>query len=402
MAYLCALVAVIFFGSNFVPVKKYETSDGVFFQFVMCLGIFVTGSIVNAIQGFPDFEPFAMVGGFLWCTGNMLSVPVIKMIGLSLGLLIWGTTNMLMGWASGTFGFFGLDKNVPDHPALNYAGVGVAMTALFMYTLIRTSKSEDKETSEAIRVNLLAKNQRAEEGTAGGENEGIDRMYDHYMRNDHASLSSATPRLVGVDPYMKKSRSHGNRLCQLSEETSQVEGRNASVGTLDLVDDEEPTFVDRLPNSQKRILGVVMAGVAGILFGSNFDPPTWLSDHGHTTDMLDYVYSHFCGIFLTSTMYFLIYCAWKKEPIINRELILPGFLSGVMWAIADTCWFYANSKLSMRVAFPIITSGPGFVAAMWGMIVFGENQGRHNQIVIGIAFVLTVASDLMIGLSSPP
>ena len=118
--------------------------------------------------------------------------------------------------------------------------------------------------------------------------------------------------------------------------------------------------------------------------------------------MLDYVYSHFCGIFLTSTAYFLIYCAWKKEPIINRELILPGFVSGVMWGIADTCWFYANSKLSMQVAFPIITSGPGFVAAMWGMLVFGENQGRRNQIVIAIAFVLTVASDVMIGVSSPP
>lgn len=118
--------------------------------------------------------------------------------------------------------------------------------------------------------------------------------------------------------------------------------------------------------------------------------------------MLDYVWSHFCGIFLTSTLYFLVYCYLKKDPIVNKELILPGFLSGVMWAIADTCWFYANSKLSMQVAFPIITSGPGFVAAMWGMIVFGENGGRRNHVIIAIAFVLTITSDVMIGVSSPP
>ena len=51
LAYGCALIAVLFFGSNFVPVKKYETSDGVFFQFVMCLGIFCFGMVVNAVRG---------------------------------------------------------------------------------------------------------------------------------------------------------------------------------------------------------------------------------------------------------------------------------------------------------------------------------------------------------------
>ena len=31
-------VAVLFFGSNFIPIKKYETGDGMFFQFVVCTG----------------------------------------------------------------------------------------------------------------------------------------------------------------------------------------------------------------------------------------------------------------------------------------------------------------------------------------------------------------------------
>ena len=31
--------AVLFFGSNFIPIKKYETGDGMFFQFVVCMGI---------------------------------------------------------------------------------------------------------------------------------------------------------------------------------------------------------------------------------------------------------------------------------------------------------------------------------------------------------------------------
>lgn len=49
---------------------------------------------------------------YIWCTGSKLSflrfvstgniavVPIIKTIGLGLGLLIWGSFNTLTGWAS--------------------------------------------------------------------------------------------------------------------------------------------------------------------------------------------------------------------------------------------------------------------------------------------------------------
>jgi hypothetical protein len=50
----------------------------------------------------------AMWGGVLWCTGNILCGPTIQLIGLASGLLIWGNTCMLSGWASGKFGLFGL------------------------------------------------------------------------------------------------------------------------------------------------------------------------------------------------------------------------------------------------------------------------------------------------------
>ena len=38
LGYIGVAVAVIFFGSNFIPIKKYETGDGMFFQFVVCMG----------------------------------------------------------------------------------------------------------------------------------------------------------------------------------------------------------------------------------------------------------------------------------------------------------------------------------------------------------------------------
>ena len=69
---------------------------------------------MGCVQGFPQFQPVAMLGGLLWATGNMMCVPVIKLIGLSMGLLIWGSTNMLMGWASGQFGLFGLKSQAGE------------------------------------------------------------------------------------------------------------------------------------------------------------------------------------------------------------------------------------------------------------------------------------------------
>jgi hypothetical protein len=44
----------------------------------------------------------------LRCTGNIMVVPIVKMVGLSLGMLLWGSSNLIMGWCSGTFGLFGL------------------------------------------------------------------------------------------------------------------------------------------------------------------------------------------------------------------------------------------------------------------------------------------------------
>ena len=72
---------------------------------------------------------------------------------------------------------------------------------------------------------------------------------------------------------------------------------------------------------------------------------------------MDYVFAHFTGILVTSTVYMLIYSvAMKNKPRIYPEVILPAFVCGTMWAIADIGWFIANDLLSQPISFPIITS----------------------------------------------
>jgi glucose uptake protein GlcU len=70
-----------------------------------------------------------------------------------------------------------------------------------------------------------------------------------------------------------------------------------------------------------------------------------------------------------------------------------------MWGIAEISWFIANQELGFSVAFPLITSGPGFIGALWGIFVFKEITGQRNLIVLCAAFLVTLPALIMISLS---
>ena len=63
-----------------------------------------------------------------------MSVQIINRIGLSMGILIWGSANMLTGWATGIFGLFTGHADHfaegTDHATLNYIGVALAVLPL--------------------------------------------------------------------------------------------------------------------------------------------------------------------------------------------------------------------------------------------------------------------------------
>ena len=74
------------------------------------------------------------IAGFCF-VGNLCAVPVIKTIGLGKGILIWGTFNLISGWASGRFGWFGMKARPPPNVGLNYGGVALAVVRWVKVTL---------------------------------------------------------------------------------------------------------------------------------------------------------------------------------------------------------------------------------------------------------------------------
>ncbi|XP_017512149.2 transmembrane protein 144 isoform X3 [Manis javanica] len=292
IGFFSSSVAVLLYGSNFVPLKKYDTGDGMFLQWVLCASIWLVALVVNLILHCPKFWPFAMVGGCVWATGNIAVVPIIKTIGLGLGVLIWGSFNTLTGWASSRYGWFGTDAEEVSTPLLNYFGAGLSVVSAFIFLLI---KSEIPSNTCSVDTTSL--------------------LTEHVMSKTEESCP-------------------------------------------------DYSWVDKLSPAQHRIVGCSLAVVSGILYGSTFVPIIYIKDHSKRND------STYAG----ASQY--------------------GSLSGVLWTMATCCWFIANHALSAVVSFPIITAGPGLIAAMWGVFVFKEIQGLRNYLLVIFAFCIILTGAL--------
>ena len=114
-SYGCIIIAVFIYGTNFIPVKKVATGDGLFFQLVVTMYIWTIGIAMCFIRNSFNFQLLPMLGGFLWATGNLCKVPIIKTIGIGMGQIIWATTNCLVGWAIARFGMFGARAQVREY-----------------------------------------------------------------------------------------------------------------------------------------------------------------------------------------------------------------------------------------------------------------------------------------------
>uniref|UniRef100_A0A3Q2CEP3 Transmembrane protein 144b n=1 Tax=Cyprinodon variegatus TaxID=28743 RepID=A0A3Q2CEP3_CYPVA len=132
------MAAVVLYGSTFVPVKRIETGDGMFYHFVSCASIWVVSLLGDLFMRTPKFHPLAMFGGVLWSTGSVAAVTIVKAIGLGLGILIWGSASLLMGWASSRFGWFGIDAQDVSRPLLNYCGAALCLLSGLVFFFVRS------------------------------------------------------------------------------------------------------------------------------------------------------------------------------------------------------------------------------------------------------------------------
>ncbi|XP_029297623.1 LOW QUALITY PROTEIN: transmembrane protein 144b [Cottoperca gobio] len=317
------LFAVLLYGSNFVPLKRLETGDGMFFQWVYCAAIWAVSMIGDLMLQSPKFYPFVMLGGVIWATGNITVVPIVKAIGLGLGSLIWGSCSLLVGWATSRFGWFGITSEEVSRPLLNYCGAGLCLFSGVIFFFVKTNL-ELHRNSESIPL-LLDRRTNSSSYCPSSSEFWID------------VIGPKTRRFIG---------------CLLAAVSGLLYGSSYT-----------PIFYIKCHSSCR---------------DSMF--------HGASSYDLDYIHAFCSGIFAASTVYFAIYCAaMNNRPRVYSRIILPGLLSGLMWVLATYSWFLANNYLSAVITFPIVTAGYGLVAGLWGSLVFKEIKGLFNCFIFSLA-----------------
>lgn len=185
----------------------------------------------------------------------------------------------------------------------------------------------------------------------------------------------------------------------------------------------EADLFDRLTKTQKRIVGVFCSTFAGFMFGFSYLPADWILDNVEdaSQNQNDYAFSMSCGIFLTSTLYFLIYCiVMKNKPKVYAKLIFPSLVTGRLtfkfakklsnihsyfidivgwlWGIANTAYFIATDILTQSITFPLANSGPAVVAFILALL-YREIKGRNNLLVLAFGLAVAIAGIICTGLS---
>lgn len=276
---------------------------------------------------------------------------------------------MLIGWATGRFGLFGVNPEPLQSKVLNDVGVVLAIVSLLLLVSVQPM-------------------------VAAADADGVVP----HGSSKAASVSSSLPE--------------GIRKLSDADEDARV--LTSAAHAPPFTSESAPLkLTARLSPVQKRVFGVIASVVAGLLSGSTFAPPQYVVDKtsdwsgtgsppfpGASTQLLDYLFSHFSGIFLSSTCYMMLYVAVRRNrPWVSAELALPSFLGGVCWGIATVGWFVGNEELSMTIAYPIITIGPGLVSMAIGGIAYKEVAGFRATATIIASTLIYVGASVLIVLS---
>lgn len=322
IGYIGASVAGIFFGSNYIPTKNYPTGDGISFVWMFASGVFMVGISTILINGKAIFVYTGLLGGSLWASGNMCVVPIVKTIGLGLGLLIWGSTSLITGFFVGKFGIFGVDHQSIYNEVMNWVAIWLVVGAMCVFFFIKPTIEKRK----------------------------------YQQIGDSKDINTA--------------------------------------------EEEEVSILDRIPAKYKGIIGVGLAVLSGMLYGVNMVPMTlWVQDQETAPGPLDFVFSHFTGIYLYSSVIFIVYCIVNRPPKIYPAAILPSIISGAMWGVAQCGLMSATQILGYAVGFPIGSAGPLIVSSLWSVFYFREIRGAKNLGLLVGSFSLLFTGIILLAMS---
>uniref|UniRef100_A0AC35F0I2 EamA domain-containing protein n=1 Tax=Panagrolaimus sp. PS1159 TaxID=55785 RepID=A0AC35F0I2_9BILA len=316
------------------------------------MGIFIARNL-------PKFNLTAAIGGFLYATGNIASVPIVKGIGIGSGMLIWGSIQITVGWCVARFGLFGTKIQQPLDETLNYVGVALTLISGLIFVFVKN----DSNNAQSYDLTLQKK-----------------RSKKIHNEDDLHSISG--------------------RFKQKSTEFSD-EHYYATVRSIQTSHDSKNRKLNCL--SKTKFFCILMSIGLGLLHGCMLTPIVYIQDNDpHASqNVLDYVFSHFSAVYTFSTLYFIIYSIFKRgKPFIDSRLILPSVLYGILWSIGMILFFISNHKLSQTVSYPITARLPAIIGALTDVFIFRSIKGVKNLTILSIGIIVGLTGVILVGISN--
>lgn len=128
----------------------------------------------------------------------------------------------------------------------------------------------------------------------------------------------------------------------------------------------------------KRKIGLVIAIIAGVFFGSQLVPFKLSS-----LSSQEFLFPMSLGILVSGWIMFLMRAS-KIEGYVKQ-----GLVSGGIWNVANLFSLFAVSNLGISIGFPL-TQMALLVAVLWGLLYFKEIKGKSSKVKIVIGAVIMI------------
>ncbi|XP_046569095.1 transmembrane protein 144-like [Haliotis rubra] len=374
VGFICCAIASIMYGTNYVPVKKFETGDGgrmmasgddrtvdggrraddgMFFQWVLGNGILIVGMVIQTIR-LSRFYPFAMVGGSLWAT--VLAPGTLGSRQPSLKCILKAP-----------------DANRTASPAARTCRAvrnEIAARRLPMPVMRRSARQRRRPAA-------LLEPAKVPRKCTGASDAKVRKVEDNRAARPNPAQVAARQRKESIWRW-------------------RYGGKRSTVMYAFVKPDIQPITME-------------LTRPDDVAADSKFIPARYLQeqekDNGASQNCedvapIDYVFAHFCGIYLTATVYFVIYALFRRNrPKVFLRVMVPGLVAGLMWGVGTASWFISNMVLSDPVSFPIVSTFPMGISLLIGVLAFKEIKGRRNIIIVVVAMTFTIAGSVVAGVS---